>query len=184
MPIIILTAYDWTDIEQEAREAGVTAFCAKPLFLSELYEVLQNASAAEEEPLVPPIDPEEFIGKKILLVEDVELNREIAATILSEAGIEVFCAQDGQEAVDYMADPAKSVDLVLMDVMMPVMDGYEATRRIRALPDPERAKIPILAMTANAFDEDVKAALDAGMDGHLSKPLRIESLYEMMRKYL
>ena len=183
VPIIILTAYDWSDIEQEAREAGVTAFCAKPLFLSELYDVLQNASAVEQ-PLVPPIDPAEFSGKKILLVEDVELNREIAATILTEAGIEVACAQDGRQAVDYMADPAKPVDLVLMDVMMPVMDGYEATRNIRALPDSDRANTPILAMTANAFDEDVKAALDAGMNGHLSKPLRLESLYEMMREYL
>ncbi len=184
VPIIILTAYDWSDIEQEAREAGVTAFCAKPLFLSELYEVLQNASQTAEQPLIPPIDPEEFAGKKILLVEDVELNREIAATILTEAGIEVTCAQDGQQAVDYMADPAHPIDLVLMDVMMPVMDGYEATRAIRALPCPERANTPILAMTANAFDEDVKAALDAGMNGHLSKPLRLESLYEMMREYL
>ena len=184
VPIIILTAYDWSDIEKEAREAGVTAFCAKPLFLSELYEVLQNASQTDEQPLVPAIDPEEFAGKRILLVEDVELNREIAATILSEAGMEVHCAQDGQQAVEYMTDPDQPVDLVLMDVMMPVMDGYEATRQIRALPDPQRANIPILAMTANAFDEDVKAAMEAGMDGHLSKPLRIEVLYEMMREYL
>ena len=185
VPIIILTAYDWSDIEQEAREAGVTAFCAKPLFLSELYDVLQNASYPGGTAFQPIPAPEDFKGRHIMLVEDVELNREIAQTILEEAGINVISVEDGKAAVDYMAHAKPGeIDLILMDIMMPVMDGYEATRHIRALPDEQIAKTPIIAMTANAFDEDVKEALDCGMNGHLSKPLRIEKLYEMMQKHI
>ncbi len=185
VPIIILTAYDWSDIEDEAREAGVTAFCAKPLFLSELYDVLQNSSKAGGIGGNEIIAPDTFKGRKVLLVEDVELNREIAETILQEAGIHVVCVGNGQKAVDLMSQPeADDIDLILMDIMMPVMDGYEAARRIRKLADPVHANKPIIAMTANAFEEDVKAALAAGMNEHLSKPIRIELLYEIMKKYL
>lgn len=185
VPIIILTAYDWSDIEDEAREAGVTAFCAKPLFLSELYDVLQNSSKAGGIGGNEIIAPDTFKGRKVLLVEDVELNREIAETILQEAGIHVVCVGNGQKAVEYMSQPeADDIDLILMDIMMPVMDGYEAARRIRKLADPVHANKPIIAMTANAFEEDVKAALAAGMNEHLSKPIRIELLYEIMKKYL
>ena len=185
MPDIILTAYDWSDIEDEAREAGVTAFCAKPLFLSELYDVLQNSSKAGGIGGNEIIAPDTFKGRKVLLVEDVELNREIAETILQEAGIHVVCVGNGQKAVEYMSQPeADDIDLILMDIMMPVMDGYEAARRIRKLADPVHANKLIIAMTANAFEEDVKAALAAGMNEHLSKPIRIELLYEIMKKYL
>lgn len=131
------------------------------------------------------IAPDTFKGRKVLLVEDVELNREIAETILQEAGIHVVCVGNGQKAVEYMSQPeADDIDLILMDIMMPVMDGYEAARRIRKLADPVHANKPIIAMTANAFEEDVKAALAAGMNEHLSKPIRIELLYEIMKKYL
>ena len=185
VPIIILTAYDWSDIEDEAREAGVTAFCAKPLFLSELYDVLQNSSKAGGIGGNEIIAPDTFKGRKVLLVEDVELNREIAETILQEAGIHVVCVGNGQKAVEYMSQPeADDIDLILMDIMMPVMDGYEAARRIRKLADPVHANKPIIAMTAYAFEEDVKATLAAGMNEHLSKPIRIELLYEIMKKYL
>ena len=185
VPIIILTAYDWSDIEQEAREAGVTAFCAKPLFLSELYEVLQNASYPNGTQIEPIPNAEEFAGKKILLVEDVELNREIAQTVLEESGMKVVSVENGRQAVDFMREPeAEEIDLILMDVMMPEMDGYEATREIRALPNESVAQKPIIAMTANAFEEDVKKAMDSGMSGHLSKPLRLERLFEMMGKFL
>ena len=185
VPIIILTAYDWSDIEQEAREAGVTAFCAKPLFLSELYDVLQNASNEENTPDVPYVKMKEFSGKRILLVEDVELNREIAETILREAGIDVISVEDGAQAVEYMEHvKPEYIDMILMDIMMPVMDGYEATRQIRALENRENASKPIVAMTANAFEEDVKAALEAGMNDHMAKPIRIERLYEIMREHL
>ncbi len=181
VPIIILTAYDWSDIEQEARDAGVTAFCAKPLFLSELYDVLQNASQFQNASFVPTFDTGEFLGKRILVVEDVELNREIAETILTDAGIQVVTAENGKQAVDYMNQVEDGfVDLILMDVMMPVMDGYEATRQIRQY----NKTIPIIAMTANAFEEDVKEALAAGMNDHLAKPIRIEMLYKVMSQYL
>lgn len=185
VPIIILTAYDWTDIEEEARDAGVTAFCAKPLFLSELYEVLQNAGRTVKQEETFVIKRDSFIGKKILVVEDVELNREIAGTILQEAGIEVIMAEDGQQALDYMqSNEASELDLILMDVMMPVMDGYEATRQIRKLADPVKANKPIIAMTANAFEEDVQAALEAGMNGHMAKPISLETLCETIERYL
>lgn len=185
VPIIILTAYDWADIEEEAREAGVTAFCAKPLFVSELYDVLQNASCPTKTKDKPILEVEAFKGKQILLVEDVELNREIAETILTEAGFHVSSVEDGKQAVDYMmSDHGNKIDLILMDVMMPIMDGYEATQRIRQFDDKEKASIPIIAMTANAFEEDAKAALEAGMDAHVAKPIRIESLYKIIGQYL
>lgn len=185
VPIIILTAYDWADIEQEAREAGVTAFCAKPLFVSELYDVLQNASCPVKTKDKTILEVEAFKGKEILLVEDVELNREIAETILTEAGFHVNSVEDGKQAVDYMeSEKGNMIDLILMDVMMPVMDGYEATQKIRQLEDKTKADIPIIAMTANAFEEDAKAAIEAGMNAHMAKPIRIESLYEIIEQYL
>lgn len=185
VPIIILTAYDWADIEQEAREAGVTAFCAKPLFVSELYDVLQNASRPVKTKDKTILEVEAFKGKEILLVEDVELNREIAETILIEAGFHVNCVEDGKQAVDYMeSEKGDMIDLILMDVMMPVMDGYEATQKIRQLEDKTKADIPIIAMTANAFEEDAKAAIKAGMNAHMAKPIRIESLYKIIEQYL
>ena len=185
VPIIILTAYDWADIEQEAREAGVTAFCAKPLFVSELYDVLQNASRPVKTKDKTILEVEAFKGKEILLVEDVELNREIAETILTEAGFHVNSVEDGKQAVDYMeSEKGNMIDLILMDVMMPVMDGYEATQKIRQLEDKTKADIPIIAMTANAFEEDAKAAIEAGMNAHMAKPIRIESLYEIIEQYL
>ncbi len=182
--IIILTAYDWTDIESEAREAGVTAFCAKPLFMSELYNVLQNANNNATEQQNQDIVPEQFAGKKVLLVDDVELNREIAVAILEEAGLIVETAVNGQEAVDAVKNSKGDIDLVLMDIMMPIMDGYQATREIRKLDDPVLANIPIVAMTANAFEEDKIAAIDAGMNDHLAKPFQIEKLYQVMKQFL
>ena len=182
-PIIILTAYDWTEIEQEAREAGVTAFCSKPLFMSELREALLKP-IGEEEAAEAPVEPsdETFAGKRILLVEDNELNQEIAETILEEQGFSVDLAGDGTLAVEKMEHaPAGYYDLILMDIQMPCMDGYEATRRIRALEDGEKANIPIYAMTANAFDEDRQKALDAGLDGHIVKPIDIAALMAVLK---
>ena len=185
VPIIILTAYDWSEIEDEAREAGVTAFCAKPLFLSELYDVLQTASRPEDEEELHIYNAERFRGKKILLVEDVELNREIAETILKEIGIQVVSVENGEQAVRYIEETEEDfIDLILMDIMMPVMDGYEATRAIRKLSNPVKASKPIIAMTANAFEEDVRAALDAGMNDHMAKPIRVETLCQMIEKHL
>ena len=179
-PIIILTAYDWAEIEEEAREAGVTAFCSKPLFMSELRDALLGHIETEEE--LSAESDEGFEGRRILLVEDNELNQEIAATILEEMGFVVDVAQDGTVAVEKIeAEPAGRYDLILMDIQMPRMDGYEATRRIRSLGDKAKADIRIYAMTANAFEEDRQKALDAGLNGHIAKPINIANLMEVLK---
>ena len=187
-PIIILTAYDWSDIEVEAKAAGVTAFCAKPMFMSDLRETLMSALGQKPADAVQGLLPEknaDFKGKHILLVEDNELNREIAQEILREYGFLVDSAENGAVAVEKVSTAAPgSYDLVLMDVQMPIMDGYTATRKIRALDDPARAKLPILAMTANAFDEDRRNALESGMNGFLSKPIVIDDLVQELHKIL
>ena len=187
-PIIILTAYDWTDIEVEAKAAGVTAFCSKPMFMSDLRETLLTAlgqSQTETADSVLPGGSPDFRGKHILLAEDNELNREIAVEILSKYGFVVDTAENGVEAVKKIEESKPGdYDLVLMDVQMPLMDGGEAARQIRALPDPALAKIPILAMTANAFEEDRKSALECGMNGFLSKPINIEELIAALSSLL
>ena len=187
-PIIILTAYDWSDIEVEAKAAGVTAFCSKPMFMSDLRETLMRALGQKLTDAPQELLPEknaDFQDRHILLVEDNELNREIAQEILREYGFRVDTAENGEVAVEKVSTAAPgSYDLVLMDVQMPVMDGYTATRKIRALDDPARAKIPILAMTANAFDEDRCNALESGMNGFLSKPIVISDLVQELHKIL
>ena len=187
-PIIILTAYDWSDIEVEAKAAGVTAFCSKPMFMSDLRETLMNALGQKQTDATQELLPEknaDFKDKHILLVEDNELNREIALEILREYGFRVDTAENGAVAVEKVSTAAPgSYDLLLMDVQMPVMDGYTATRQIRALDDPARANLPILAMTANAFDEDRRNALESGMTGFLSKPIVIGDLVKELRKIL
>ena len=187
-PIIILTAYDWSDIEVEARAAGVTAFCAKPMFMSDIRDTLMIAIGqmqAEAEDTRPLAAGSDFRGRCILLVEDNELNSEITVEILNGYGCQVDTAVNGAEAVKKIKNSKPGdYDLVLMDVQMPVMNGYEATRQIRALNDPALAGITILAMTANAFDEDKKKALECGMDGFLTKPIVIEELIGVLQKNL
>ena len=187
-PIIILTAYDWSDIEVEAKAAGVTAFCSKPMFMSDLRETLMSALGQKLTDASQELLPEEdadFKDRHILLVEDNELNREIAQEILREYGFRVDTAENGAVAVEKVRAAAPgSYDLVLMDVQMPVMDGYTATRQIRALEDPALAGIPILAMTANAFDEDRRNAMESGMNGFLSKPIVIGDLVQELHKIL
>ncbi len=183
-PIIILTAYDWSDIEVEAKAAGVTAFCSKPMFLSDLRDTLLTAighTQTEAQDILPGKNAD-FRGRHILLVEDNELNREIAMTILHEYGFLVDIAENGAVAVEKVrtSDPGR-YDLVLMDVQMPVMDGYTATQRIRALKDPARAAVPIVAMTANVFEEERKQAFDCGMNGFLSKPIVVEELIDALK---
>ena len=184
-PIIILTAYDWSDIEVEARAAGVNAFCAKPLFMSDIRETLMTAIGQKQtgaENCILPETGSDFRGRCILLVEDNELNREIAEEILKQYGFLVDIAENGAVAVEKVKNSAPGTyDLVLMDIQMPVMNGYEATEQIRALEDPALAKIRILAMTANAFDEDRKQALKCGMDGFLSKPIVMEELIRTLQ---
>lgn len=185
-PIIILTAYDWSDIEEEGKEAGVTAFCSKPLFISDLRRCLINILYPKKEK-----DKEELFyrdtigGQRLLLVEDNDLNREIACEILSSAGFIIEEAEDGSIAVERLQEKgAGYYSLVLMDIQMPVMDGYEATKAIRAFANKELAAIPIIAMTANAFEEDKKKALETGMNAHIAKPIDVKKLLDTLEKML
>ncbi len=186
VPIIILTAYDWHDIENEAKEAGVTAFCSKPLFISELKNCLNSIINSDKTVENSQKNNLHSINTgRILLAEDVELNQEIAATILGDAGFSVDIAENGQVAVEMLkkSDPGY-YQLVLMDVQMPIMNGYEATKEIRNLENKELASIPILAMTANAFEEDKQEALNSGMDGHIAKPIDVRVLFDVLEKIL
>ncbi len=185
-PIIILTAYDWTDIEDEAKEAGITAFCAKPLFMSDLKSALlaaNNLSDSEEQAASWTLA--DFSGKRVLLVEDIEMNREIAQIILEEAGFVVESAPDGTDAVAMVeASEENYYDIVLMDVQMPVMNGYEATRTIRNMARNDVKSLPIIAMTANALEEDKEAALKNGMNAHIAKPLDMDIFINVLKQFL
>lgn len=187
--IIIISAYDWSEIEEEARLAGANAFIAKPLFQSTLYNVLVSAfGAAPSQPSCEEkseVERDIFTGKRFLLAEDNALNQEIAVELLSMTGAVIDCATNGEEAVKrFEVSPAGYYDLILMDVQMPIMDGYAATRQIRAGSHPDAGKIPILAMTANTFTEDVDASFAAGMNGHIAKPIELKILYRTIRGLL
>ncbi len=184
VPIIVLTAYDWADFEAEAREAGVTAFVAKPIFMSELRAVLTKKEVRALEPgSVIEDDHFDFSGKCALLVEDNELNREIAMALLGSTGIEIDVAEDGIEAVSIINEsPEDKYDVILMDIQMPRMDGYTATREIRTLQNNRKANIPIIAMTANAFEEDRRKAFETGMNGHIVKPLEMKVIGRTLEK--
>ena len=191
VPIIVLTAYDWAEFEHEARQAGVTAFVSKPLFMSELMSVLSQdcaedegagaagsgaGNSAENEP-----KHYDYSGKRVLLVEDNELNREIAVALLENMGLKVDYATDGVQAVDIMhAAEDDKYDLIFMDIQMPKMDGYTAAREIRTLSNNKKANIPIVAMTANAFEEDRKKSFEAGMNEHIAKPINVDNIASVL----
>ena len=186
-PIIILTAYDWSGIEEEAREAGVTGFCSKPLFLSELREVLSRPFVKREAKEVEKevMDMSVFLGKRILLAEDNELNRELAEAIFTEAGFLLEMAENGKLALEMLqAREAGYYDLIISDIQMPVMDGYELSRQVRRLEDGKKAGIPILALTANAFEEDRQQVMEAQMNGHLAKPIDMEEVLKTIKEVL
>ncbi len=190
LPIIILSAYDWSDIEMEARAAGVDAFLSKPVFKSGLirtFKSLKNGAPEDPNQASPlePIMQNDFSGHRVLLVEDNDLNREIAREVLEMAGVTVEEAENGQIAVDrFSTSEAGYYSLILMDIQMPVMNGYDAAAAIRALKRPDALRVPILAMTANAFVEDIQAAKAAGMNEHLAKPIDFETLGSALKKYL
>ena len=185
VPIIVVTAYDWSDIEEEARAAGVTAFCSKPLFFSELHRCLYSIVNTDKVYKTEAEIQKVVRSGRILLTEDNELNREIAVAILEEAGFSVDVAGNGQEAVMMLRDSVPGYyQVILMDIQMPVMNGYEAARTIRMLENKALASIPILAMTANAFEEDKQEALRNGMNGHIAKPINIETLFETLDEVL
>lgn len=188
VPVIILSAYDWADIEQEARDIGVNAFISKPLFRSRLTYVLKSIITPPEQTEKSESDnlnENKFSGKRILLVEDIDLNREIATELLTMNGIEVEQAFDGQIAVDMLSEkPADYYDLVFMDIQMPNLNGYEATKAIRALDREDLKEIPIVAMSADAFSDDVYKAKESGMNDHISKPIDLAKLMEALEKWL
>ena len=186
IPIIILTAYDWSAVEKEARESGITAFCTKPLFMSDLKSALLKANhLMEENTAEMSFTDKDFSGKRVLLVEDNELNREIAAEILQESGFTVEMAVDGSDAV-HMVEKSEEYyyDIILTDIQMPVMDGYEEVVAIRSMNRRDVATMPIIAMTANAFEEDKALALKCGMNGHIAKPLDISAVFKMLYENL
>ena len=186
VPILLISAYDWSDIEDQAREAGISGFIAKPLFKSTLYRGLarfaggEAARAEESQEAV-----RDLTGVRVLLAEDNELNWEIASELLSAQGFVLDWAENGQKCVElFQAAPPGTYDLILMDLRMPVMNGYEATRAIRAMDRPDAKDIPIIAMTADAFSEDIHRCLECGMDAHIAKPLDMRELLRLLQKYL
>ncbi|MEW4411691.1 response regulator [Clostridium sp. AN503] len=186
IPVIILTAYDWSEIEREAREAGVTSFISKPFYRSKICYLLNEISGETQMAEAPSVSAaRDHTGCRILLVEDNDINREIARILIEETGAEVEEAFDGAEAVQKISQAKEGYyDLIFMDIQMPNMNGYEATRAIRALGREDMAEIPIIAMTANAFDEDIRLALRSGMDAHFAKPLEVRKLEQILNRYL
>lgn len=179
--IIVISAYDWSEIEEEARRAGVNAFITKPLFESSLYNLLVSVFGTKPSPKRSEVLRKDYTGRKFLLTEDNALNMEIAIELLHMTGASVDSAINGQEAVEkFMASPAGFYDVIFMDVQMPVMDGYTATRKIRASGHPDAEDIPIIAMTANTFTEDIDSAFASGMNGHIAKPVDVKVLYQII----
>lgn len=186
LPILLISAYDWSEIEKEAREAGISGFITKPLFKSTLYYGLRRFAGEEEalETAEQAAGPD-FTGRRILLAEDNELNWEIAEELLSELGLKLDWAENGQICVDkFAAAPEGTYDAVLMDIRMPVMTGYEATRAIRALDRKDAAEIPIIAMSADAFSEDIQKCMACGMNAHIAKPIDMREVTRLLERYL
>ena len=188
VPILLISAYDWSDIESEAREAGICGFLSKPLFKSTLYHGLLRFADAGGDAAAEEKNDEtghDFAGAHILLAEDNELNWEVANELLTAQGFALEWAENGQACLDRFAASAPGTyDLILMDLRMPVMDGYEATRAIRALDRPDAASVPIIAMTADAFSEDIHRCMECGMNAHISKPLDLRELLRLIQKQM
>ena len=183
-PKCVFTAYDVAAVEKQGREAGARGFLTKPIFRSRLQTLLGQDSQGETGAAIEPMEALKGLalrGKRILMVEDNALNREIAAELLGVTGAEIETAENGREALNTVRSRPGEFDLVLMDIQMPVMNGYEAAQAIRALRRPDTDALPIVALTANAFDEDVLRSRKAGMNAHLSKPLDIRKLVETLR---
>ena len=183
IPILLISAYDWSDIEEKAKEAGANAFVSKPLFRSTLYDKINDLIGKESRSIEPEDDYSDLEGLHILIAEDNDVNWEIISAILAMYGITTDRAENGRICVDMMREAAKgSYELIFMDVQMPEMNGLDATRAIRKLEDPWAASIPIVAMTADAFSENVTECLDAGMNGHIAKPVDIKLVIKEIRR--
>ena len=182
-PILLVSAYEWADVEKEAKDAGANGFLSKPLFRSTLYEKLSDILGAETQSSEPESDYSDVEGMNILVAEDNDLNWEIISTLLSMYGIEAERAENGRIAVEKMKAAEKDrYSLIFMDVQMPELNGLDATRAIRALTDPWASSIPIIAMTADAFSENVTECLNAGMNGHIAKPIDIKIVLKEIRR--
>ncbi len=186
IPILIISAYDWSDIEEEAIKAGANGFISKPLFKSNLFLGLSSFMMKEDtEESQKNENKQRFTGKRILLAEDNDLNWEIAEDILSEAGFELERAENGQICVEkFQQSDVWYFDVILMDIRMPVMSGYDAAKTIRAMKERADVNLPIIAMTADAFSEDIQHSLECGMNEHISKPIDVDRLIQILRKYL
>ena len=185
--IIMISAAEWTEVEHEAIDAGVDGFLPKPLFPSMIMDCINkyiSASILKQASEHHSAARKRFPGKTLLLVEDIEINREIVMTILGDTELSIECAANGLEAVEMFAAGRSRYDVIFMDVHMPVMDGLESTRRIRAIGSPEAGRVPIVAMTANVFKEDIEKCLEAGMNDHIGKPVDFEEMFEKLTKYL
>ena len=181
--VIIVSAYDLNEIEISGQTFNANYYITKPLFQSTLFNILMHITNGENfQPEIEKEDPKyDFAGKRILVVEDVFLNMEITAKILKMVNVQVTGAEDGQKALEiFKTSEPNYFDCILMDINMPIMDGYETTKRIRQLNRSDAKKIPIFAMTANAFSEDVTKALNAGMNGHIAKPIETRVLYKTL----
>ncbi len=182
-PIIILTSYNWDDIEEEARKAGVDSFVPKPLFAGAVIDEFREAFEKKNRQLLR--DTADLKGRKILLAEDMVVNAEIMVMVLSMREMDVDVAENGRIALEkFTASPEGYYDAILMDMRMPEMDGLEATQRIRGLSRRDAATIPIIALTANAFDEDVQRSMQAGLNAHLSKPVEPDILFETLESLI
>lgn len=185
MPIILISAYDWSEFEEEAKEAGIDGFIAKPLFKSTLFYGLKKYMNPEESADKPAAPEADLSGRRVLVAEDNDLNWEILQALLSDIGMEPEWAENGKICLEkFLASEAGTYDIILMDVRMPVMNGYEATKSIRASDHPDARKIPIVAMTADAFSEDIKKCLDSGMNAHTAKPINFDEVVALLKKYI
>jgi len=186
--VVMITAAEWTSVEREARDAGVDKFLSKPLFPSSIANIISEALGIDREQINAAHAELDinglYTGRRILLAEDVEINREILVTLLAPTQIEIDCAENGRQAVQMFEEEPDRYDMIFMDVQMPEMDGYEATRRIRALNIPQAKNIRIVAMTANVFRDDIERCLEAGMDNHLGKPLDFNDIIDKLNIYL
>ena len=182
----MISAAQWDEVAQEAQSAGVDGFLPKPLFASVIVDSLNQHLGLPRENLPEAAGDEAdcFLDKRILLAEDIDINREIVQALLAHTGVTIIPAENGVQAVEKFQAAALPFDLVLMDIHMPEMDGYEATRRIRALEQPAAKTVPIMAMTANVFREDVERCLAAGMNDHIAKPVDVDELLAKLHQYL
>ena len=187
--IVLISAFDWNSMEKEAKEAGINTFLSKPLFPSPVIDCINNYLGVEVKSAKTKNSSDEkkavYPGRHILIADDVEINREILISILESTQMKISSATNGREAVNVYADNINKLDLIFMDIQMPEMDGYEASRNIRSLEAQQQTThVPIIAMTANVFKEDIVKCLEAGMDSHVGKPINMEAVFEVLKKYL